>query len=128
LKQSDWETIHALAEAARMAAETRLAPWLRREAGLTVAIERLAEQAITAPPSDMPAERARADVLWQKWCDLRRSEALAELARVRYRKVASEEALRQAVRRSIATEAVLRTERARLARKLDLRTEREGNG
>lgn len=128
MKHDDWETIHALTEAARMAAETRLAHWLHREADISAAIERLSDRAEAQSIADTAASRAGADLRWQAWCNLRRTEALAELARVRYRRLAAEETMRQAARRSIATEAVLRKERAMRVRSIVLREERDGQG
>jgi hypothetical protein len=123
-----WDTIHALTETALHAEEARLSSWLRREAEINAAIERLDGDAGPGLTTDPVALRAGADLRWQAWCDRRRSELLAELALIRYRKHAAEEAMRHAARRSIATKAILGSERAKLARKAALRTEREGLG
>jgi hypothetical protein len=126
MKKTGWDVIHALTETALHAEEAKVSAWLRREAEINAAIARLDGDAGPGVMTDPVAFRAGADLRWQAWCDRRRSELLAELALIRYRKHAAEEAMRHAARRSIATRAILGSERARLARRAALRAEREG--
>jgi hypothetical protein len=123
-----WQEIHGLAEVARLAEETRVAQWQRREAEIEAAIARLDQGAAYDPLADTPLRRAGADLRWEIWCDARRTALLAELAQVRYRKAAATETMRHAARRTIATEAVLSEERKADARLRASRAEREGRG
>ena len=123
-----WQEIHGLAEVARLAEETRVAQWQRREAEIEAAIARLDQGAAVDPLADTPLRRAGADLRWELWCDARRTALLAELAQIRYRKAAAAETMRHAARRTIATEAVLRQERKADARLQASRAEREGRG
>jgi hypothetical protein len=123
-----WQEIHGLAEVARLAEETRVAQWQRREAETEAAIARLDQGAAVDPLADTPLRRAGADLRWEIWCDARRTVLLAELAQIRYRKAAAAETMRHAARRTIATEAVLRQERKADARQQASRAEREGRG
>jgi hypothetical protein len=126
MRAGGWGEIHALAGMALLAEETRLAGWRRREAEIGEALARLDRAASPEPLADTPLRRAGADLRWQVWCDARRTALLSELAQVRYRMAAAEEAMRRAARRSIATEAVLQAERKAEGRLRANRAEREG--
>jgi hypothetical protein len=124
---SDWSPLVPLVKASRMAAETRLAEWQRREAKIMAAIARLDGPIAVELGGDDVLRRAGADLRWQAWCDARRTALSAELAQVRYRRVAAEEAMRHAAARDIALGDVARTALRDRARTLAMRAEREGN-
>lgn len=128
MTQTQWQTICSLTEAARQAEEARLSSWLRREAEILQAIDRLDDNSGQDLMADPVAHRAGADLRWQVWCDRRRSELLAELAQIRYRKQAASEEMQLAARRCIATAAVLRDARNTRLRRACLRAQREGQG
>jgi hypothetical protein len=128
MSATQWQPLLALVEASRMAAETRLAQWRRYETEIADAIERLDASAATDLTGDDTLRRAGADLRWQAWCDARRTALLSDLAQVRYRRTAAEEAVRHAAARFIATEAVASTERKRAQRLQASRDEREGRG
>lgn len=121
-----WDRLLPLTEAARLAAETKLADWRRRQASIEAAIARLDESAAAGLNEDETLRRAGADVRWQTWCAAQRTTLLTELAQVRYRCGMAEEAMRHAAARSIAAEAVARSEKTAALRQRAMRDEREG--
>lgn len=123
---SDWSRLVPLVEASRMAAETRLAEWQRREAEVTAVIARLDGPLAVDLGGDELLRRAGADLRWQAWCDARRTALSAELAQVRYRRAAAEEAMRHAAARDIALRDVSRAALRDNARAQAMRAEREG--
>jgi predicted aminopeptidase len=123
---TSWNRLLPLTDAARLAAETRLADWRRREQAIEAAISRLDESAAGGLNEDETLRRAGADVRWQTWCAAQRTALLTELAQVRYRRSMAEESMRHAAARAIAAEAVARDENAAALRQRAMRAEREG--
>jgi hypothetical protein len=126
MNPSDWTRLVPLVEASRMAAETRLAEWQWREAEIIAAIARLDGPLAVDIGGDALLRRAGADLRWQAWCDARRSALSADLAQVRYRRAAAEEAMRHAAARDIALRDVARATQKHAARTRAMRAEREG--
>jgi predicted aminopeptidase len=126
MTHTTWNRLLPLTEAARLAAETRLAAWRRRQAAVEAAIARLDESAAVGLNEDEALRRAGADVRWQTWCAAQRTKLLSELAQVRYRCSVAEEAMRHSSARSIAAEAVAKSERMAALRQRAMRNEREG--
>lgn len=124
MKTQGWAALLPLADAVRLAAETRLAEALRAETALAEAIDRL-DRSAGAPSGDEALRRAGADLRWERWCAARRATLLTDLAQLRYRRMAAEEAMRRAAARALATADLARHERRKLAHLRASRAERE---
>jgi hypothetical protein len=126
MKMEGWASLLPLADAVRLAAETRLAKALHAEATLTEALDRL-DQSAGAGTEDEAMRRTGADLRWERWCAARRGALLTDLAQLRYRRMVAEEAMRHAAARALATAELARNERTRLAHLRASRAEREGD-